>query len=291
MLKGGLLVRSFSRAYTIPRLESLSQSNGLPGLLSPEGLKNAWFDRAELFVKKLNVLTAQTDQLPLETIIHDSAKSLTKREIWNYASLLYNLKFSMSGLHECSSLLPTKATRKDLLKTPELSLKYENEPLSTGNETLHQALIQSFGSIIEFRSLLLNSNKAISGDGFTWLVARKVKGLEISNSIHFDKLFILNTYNAGSPFNANKVGYMKQMESKIDGTKSTDSYKSAGDSLVYRDISYIPLLAIDSSPKVWLHDYGVFGKDKYLERVWEGINWDIVQSRLPIKYEDTLFRI
>ena len=61
-------------------------------------------------------------------------------------------------------------------------------------------------------------------------------------------------------------------------TKSEESVDSA----VYSNVRYFPLLAIDASPKAWLHDYGVFGKQKYLDRVWESIEWKLVENRLPI---------
>jgi Fe-Mn family superoxide dismutase len=43
----------------------------------------------------------------------------------------------------------------------------------------------------------------------------------------------------------------------------------------------IPLLAIDASPRNYLIDYGVFGKQAYLENVWECIDWEVVSRRLP----------
>ena len=55
--------------------------------------------------------------------------------------------------------------------------------------------------------------------------------------------------------------------------------------IAFNDTTYVPLLAIDASPKFWLYDYGVFGKKEYLNRVWDSINWSVVESRLPQKYE------
>ncbi|CDO96371.1 unnamed protein product [Kluyveromyces dobzhanskii CBS 2104] len=284
MLRSAVLKKTLLRSYIVPSFEHLSKDRGLSGLFSKEGLQSAWFDRAEHYTERLNSYTANTDEKPLETILHENANISSKKQIFNYASLLYNLKFSMSSLQGSSQPISTeKADRSELLKTPELTLSYENEPLSTGNERLHQALVQSFGSIVEFRSLLLNSNSAISGDGYTWLVARQFKTADPS-AIKFDQLFIVNTYNAGSPFNSNKAGSFKHLEEstkkKIDGYKA-DKLETTVDALVYSGTKYFPLLAIDASPKAWLPDYGVFGKQQYLDRVWESIEWKVVENRLP----------
>lgn len=296
--------RQFVRSYIAPVLEHLSQEAPLPGLFSPQGLNNAWFERAQLYTNKLNKFTNNAEELPLETLIYENAQSSVKRHIVNYASLLFNLRFALSSLRGCNKDLPNvnEINSKELLATPQLSLKYANEPLETGNKILHNALTSSFGSIVEFRSLFLNSNLAISGDGFTWLVARRHtmndSDSQSSSKVEYDKLFILNTYNAGTPFNFNKSGHMdslhlqysKNLETVSENESVDDSHSLQSKSIeeakqteAHKKVSYIPLLAIDASPKAWLHDYGVFGKQKYLDRVWESIEWNVVESRLPDK--------
>ncbi|SCW01232.1 LAFE_0D08020g1_1 [Lachancea fermentati] len=293
--------KSFTRTYLAPKLEHLTKGKGLPGLFSANGLQTAWFDRADFYTENLNRFVSQTEEKPLETIVFENAKSAAKRDIFNYASLLYNLRFSMSSLHGCNKGLPTeKPDAGAPLATPALDLKFQNEPLETGNEKLHAALISSFGSIVEFRSLLLNSNLAISGDGYTWLVARKHTTLHrdshLAGMVEFDNLFVLNTYNSGSPFNFNKVRYMEDLKKQLakkqppieeeedeESPFQIKSIEEARQTESYKDTTYVPLLAIDASPKAWLQDYGVFGKQDYLERVWESIEWNIVEQRLPPK--------
>lgn len=292
MLRNTLVRKEFLRTYIVPSLEHLEKGKDLAGLFSSEGLERAWFNRAELYTKKLNSLTSNTEEKGLESIVRENAKFSSKRQIFNYASLMYNLKFSMSTLRGGALPLPSsKPGPETLLGTPDLSLNYQNEPLSNGSEKLHQALVKSFGSIVEFRTLLLLSNLSMSGDGYTWLVARQFKTADPA-VVKYDELFILNTYNAGSPFNSNRAGYMKQMEEtlKKDSAEasSKDKLDESVDSALYADVNYIPLLAIDASPKSWLHDYGVFGKRQYLDRVWESIEWKIVENRLPT-YESKTF--
>lgn len=298
----GTIIRHFNRSYITPSLDHLAKESPLPGLFSSKGLQNAWFDRADHYTNRLNKFTNQSEEIPLETLIYENAQSGVKRHIVNYASLLFNLRFALSCLRGCSQplLKSQEIDSSELLKTPDMSLKYANEPITSGNTNLHNALVSSFGSIVEFRSLLLNSNLAISGDGFTWLVARRSSTSDVesqpSEKVVFDKLFILNTYNAGTPFNFNKSGHMddlklqysrstKKLEPIVEETSSgfsmSKSIEEAKQTEAYKKTSYIPLLAIDASPKAWLHDYGIFGKQKYLDRVWESIEWNVVESRLP----------
>lgn len=42
-----------------------------------------------------------------------------------------------------------------------------------------------------------------------------------------------------------------------------------------------PLLALKVWEHAWVEDFGVDGKEKYLEALWEKINWDVVSSRAP----------
>ena len=321
--------QQYTRSIRTRSLEHLQRDAPLDGLLSTRGLKTAWFDRMEMYTRRLNECTGMNEelqQMSLESLILQNGRSASRRDILTYASLLYNLEFAMSCLRKptlsssisasASPGLPVegKPGREALLQTPDLSITFTNEPISSGCKNLQQELQNSFGSIVEFRTLLLNSNMAISGDGFTWLLARKFKNsfntdnVTTGDEVLFDKLFVLNTYNAGSPFNSDRVGVMtnlrKQYLARRDQAQAQDQGNSTGVDSTGRvplqqdgvptmeaakltaydqDTTYIPLLAIDASPKVWLHDYGVFGKQMYLDRVWESINWPLVESRLPKK--------
>ncbi|CAI4058958.1 mitochondrial 37S ribosomal protein mS43 SKDI_04G5570 [Saccharomyces kudriavzevii IFO 1802] len=305
---GCRVIRKYSTRHA---LEHLKEGVALKGLFSVDGLQKAWFDRVKHLDGKLNDSTNEAQQKPLEALIHENSKSASKKHIVNYASSLYNLRFSMSSLQGCARTPPEEHAKpgpEALLQTPDFNRTMSNEPSTTGNERLQEALFSSFGSLMEFRALLLNSNLAISGDGFTWLVARRQLDKRThhndmpSRDVEYDKLFVMNTYNAGTPFNFSTSGIMNELNNQYtnlekqrakEAGKSEDSEmtaKHAKAKFVYetqqkgfsgKEVSYVPLLAIDASPKAWLTDYGVFGKQKYLERVWDSIEWKIVESRLP----------
>lgn len=314
MGRSRILNISGRRWYQRPQLQHLAGAEAgnvpLAGVFSVKGLQNAWFERANYYASQLNKFTQGTQETTLENIIYEDSRSYIKRHVTNYASLLYNLEFAMQSLHGNGDegCMPEKHLGRDtLLATPDILSEIKNEPRTTGNLELQQLLENSFGSIAEFKTLLLNSALAISGEGFTWLVARKVKQSEIDmisssgeNKILFDKLFVLNTYNAGTPFNFNRANIMtnlrKTHENKTKETtkakeeenlseadefkKSLKEIRRLKNEAVEEDLAYIPLLAIDASPKAWLHDYGVFGKQKYLENVWNATEWRVVESRL-----------
>lgn len=304
---GTLSSKQLTRGLRTHALAHLKRDAPLEGLMSVQGLREAWFDRSDDYVSRLNQLTknnTELQEMSPEQLVTTHAKSNNKKDMVTYASLLYNLEFAMSSLQSSTKKIPGLKERpgsEALLKTPDATISFTNEPEVSGNNVLQQELISSFRSLVEFRTLLLNSNLAISGDGFTWLLARKYKnafgnsGDSMSATIgadtQFDKLFVMNTYNAGSPFNFDRSGLMDQLKKEhLQSQTETQTIDNESTLLEYarqtayvNDTVYIPLLAIDASPKAWLTDYGVFGKQEYLDRVWESIDWRVVQQRLPKK--------
>lgn len=323
--KVGLLRhRSISiRSISTRSLDKCSREKPIPGLFSVQGWQNGCFDRADYYSAQLTSTIKGNEVLQnksLEELIYECGMSSSKRNIGNYASLLYNLDFAVSSLKGCQMDLPeNKPTRDVLLENPDLSLNFNNEPNVTGNTQLQDAIETSFGSMVQFRTLLLNSNLSISGDGFTWLVARiykpKIQSMstQVTGEIKFDELFVFNTYNAGSPFTMNKSNIMNNLEKEykrlenernskedesVTPSKSNTNNNNTPSSyyneilsydevknIAINDTTYVPLFAIDASPKMWLHDYGVFGKKEYLNRIWNSIDWNVVENRLPQKYE------
>lgn len=325
--------RTVSRSVTTRSLKYKSNENPIQGLVSLKGWQNGCIARIDYYSKMLNDSIKGNELLQnksIEELITNCGMSSSKRNIANYASLLYNLEFSISSLKgfnknnndnnnngnnsDDTPLLQKKPTRHSLLETPNLSLDFNNEPKVTGNNLLQDAIESSFGSMVQFRTLLLNSNLAISGDGFTWLVARIYKpkiqtmNTQVIGDIKYDKLFVFNTYNAGSPFIMNKSNVMNNLEKEYkrlerekkqnnDPNLQTNVSNPASSyyneiltaeeikKIAFNDTTYVPLLSIDASPKFWLHDYGVFGKKEYLKKIWDSIDWSIVESRLPQKYE------
>lgn len=294
--------------YTTPQIPHIDRlrSSGIPGLLSAEGLDNAYYRRAEVYCYGLNKEISKSGLAAhdLDVIIKEYSKSPSKINLYNSASLLNNIEFAISSLggvrDEVS--LPPKATSQSLLENPDISTEVINSP---PEGDFQDWIKHSFGSVLEFKTLLLNSANAINGDGFTWLVARKPKrSLYLDDSQQkneYDGLFVLNTYNAGNPNNSLRFGQITEITKKLQDLKnkthsgsrvSTSSILpllEAKEVAMFDDIEYKPILAIDASPKAWLHDYGVYGKKQYLEQTWKALDWDIILRRVPTRAENQAY--
>lgn len=299
--------------YTTPQIPHIDRlkNSGIPGLLSAEGLDNAYYRRAELYCYGLNkeITKSGLAAHDLEVIIREYSKSPSKINLYNNASLLNNIEFSISSLGGVrdEESIPNKVGTKSLLENPDINNTVINSP---PEGEFKDWINYSFGSILEFKTLLLNSANAINGDGFTWLVARKPKRSlyldDYQPRDEYDGLFVLNTYNAGNPNNSIRFGQITEIKKKLQELKNKSNNSSdsnnfkistssilplldAKDSAMVDDIEYKPILAIDASPKVWLHDYGIYGKKKYLEQTWKALDWDIILRRVPARTENQAY--
>lgn len=287
--------------YAIPEIASLSKfkENGIPGLLSAKGLDNAYYSRVGNHVNQLNeelTKLSMNGNAALDVLVQESATNPRTLRVFNNASLIQNISFAMATVGEVREENPNKGIfkpdSKAFLKTPDLSLDVPNPPAL--GKALDTKLKQDFGSLIELKTLLIQSANAINGDGFTWLVARDNSYFKEEKNTALktaSQLYIVNTYNSGSPTNFDRVGQLDDLRHKYNRKNNIEEPLSESTSAIpdfdevefsrFQNIKYFPLLAIDASPKVWLHDYGVFGKRQYLEQAWKSIDWDIVEKRLP----------
>lgn len=174
---------------------------------------------------------------------------------FNIASMAYNNHFFFRGIH----------TNPNVTSTPssDLVTKINND----------------FGSMDTLRETFLATADAMFGPGFVWLVQ--------TNSPR-KPLQILTTYIAGSPLS----GAHYRRQSHDLNTQNADSYEglnAAGafgaaakqpkrDQKPLGGVDVVPLLCVNTWEHVWLHDYGVKGKMRFLESWWDRINWDVVQE-------------
>lgn len=288
--------QAVAQHYGVPVFPALEtfQQRGIPGLLSQEAFQQAYVARTTLLASKLNTAIARHSIQPAElgALVSQNASSASKKDIFNNASLLRNTSFAMSSLGEArgeQTTIPMRATAKNLLQTPSSSLNVDNQPPLDDQKHFHAALMQSFGSLVELKTLLLESAYAINGDGFTWLVAvvkTKNSAAAAAAEPTYESLAVLNTYNAGIPENKDRscqlIRFATENEPRQMVKNIHQSIADAQKNESNFSAEYIPLLCIDASPKVWLHDYGVFGKRQYLEQAWRSIDWDVVLQRLPL---------
>lgn len=302
---------------TVPLLETLRSTNqNFDGLYSNKSVEELWFQRGQEIVKKLNAhLEENKVANPPADLAQLIALTFNKPHlegVCSQASLLLNLQFCLESLkpNEENVSRVKKGTEADLLQTPTIATKFTNEPKE---EALVEWIQDSFGSIAEFRTLLLNSARSIKGDGVTWLVAQATYSestlRNANGELSFNKLAVVNTYNAGIVDDSIRSGQVSKLkaqkkanekkdegENEIDGeeqqklAKSTvlGSVEEAEEALLYTDKKLVPLLAIDGSMRSYLRDYGVFGKQQYLDNVWDCIDWTVVAKRMPRRFKPSV---
>ncbi|ODV78510.1 Mn-superoxide dismutase [Suhomyces tanzawaensis NRRL Y-17324] len=291
---------------TISTLETVkSTQQDFKGLFSSETVNELWFKRGQQLVEGLNQsleqASASSSESQSNNLLDIIAQTIQKPEhygIYSYGSLLYNLQFFLESLKENSAEVKlSQSEPKDLLKTGNTT--FGNIP---ADENLKSWLIDSFGSIEEFRNLLLNSAKAIKGDGLVWLVAESNLSQNIlkqSPSITepgttkdpvYNNLAIVNTYNAGVVDDSLRSGQVNRLKLQKEANLQLEidrltlgTAEEAEFNTLYNDKKLLPVLAIDGSMRNYLLDYGVYGKQQYLENVWECIDWDVVSKRLPVR--------
>lgn len=209
-------------SYNLPTIRLLdsfkSESGGLPGLYSAKTIEELWYTRGQSLVDNLNsqVEKNKVENAPanLDELIRVSYSKPDLQDLFSSASLLHNLQFYLESLKANTDRSYCKSDISALLETPSTSVKISNEP---SNVALAEWIVDTFGSMAEFKTLLLNSASSIRGDGTTWLVAQATYSQSAmrdgSNSgVTFDSLAIMNTYNAGIVDDSIKSGQLSKMK-------------------------------------------------------------------------------
>lgn len=338
--KYDLFARSVS--YTLPIIPNLESAKvgeqSFHGLYSNNSVNELWFKRGQHLIDGLNrsLQEHQIENPPsdLNELITLTFNKPDLSGIYSHASLLHNLQFTFESLKPNENKQIVKSTESALLQTPNVFEEVSNAPTDAN---LNQWIIDSFGSLVEFRTLLLNSAKGIKGDGITWLVARASRSENgflnhNSSDLTYKTLSVMNTYNAGIVDDAIRSGqiekFKQQKAAKIEALRRKQQEKElisnsesstpsdevepeivnetstefagipknlilgtieeAEFATLYSDCKLLPLLAIDASMRNYLLDYGIYGKQEYLNNFWDCIDWDVVAKRLPPRFKATV---
>lgn len=308
----------------VPLLDNLRASGAdFAGLYSNHAVNDLWFTRGQSIVNRLNshleenkVRNPPADLGELITLTFNKPEL---HAVYAHASLLHNLHFCMESLKPGPGTVAT-APAAAVLRTPSTATRFANEPR---DDALAEWIRDLFGSVAELRTLLLNSAHAVKGDGVTWLVAQATYSEAALRAptpadVSFHKLAVMNTYNAGIVDDAIRLGQVAKLKQQkaaranalqrkrdaapadaaADAAADTSADASADlvlgtveeaeEALLYSDRKLVPLLAIDASMRAYLRDYGVFGKQQYLDNVWQCIDWDIVAKRAPRRFKPSV---
>lgn len=302
----------------LPQIDRLNAfkaaSSGVPGLFSQKVLDDVWFQQLDTNLVHLkDAIVQSTSSNYLDCFDSSNSSSIDKnldssnKIINQYRDLLqkisnkfdddesylfdltasiYNLFYFLSSLKSNPANSLAKPDASVLLQSPQ-----ELTSNTPSNEVFVSLINKSFGSMDEFLTLLSDSANSIKGNGYTWLIYK-----HIENSVTFSKLghlSILNTYNNGLPhtFTSNRVSSGRDFENKkLNKNYESEKFSSNriptmddADALNSLNFTFTPLLAIGSNPSFYLRDYGVYGKQQYINNVINCIDWEIVNDRIPSK--------
>ncbi|CAG8141357.1 unnamed protein product [Penicillium salamii] len=248
---------AFSRFQTrslhrIPQLQhdAFYKENGVPEFLSPEAFDFAWTQYQTVLVDKLNLLTQDTvdaDSKPGELLVKYSRRP-EMASVFNYASMAHNNHFFFNCVSPTATTIPEKFS-KDIIDT--------------------------CSSVESLKMDFLATASSMFGPGFVWLA----KNLEREGMMH-----IFATYSAGSPYPAahsrrQPVDMSTHTPDAPLGNTIAGSMGAHAEnqkSLAPGALDLQPILCVNTWEHAWMMDYGIAGKDEYLERWWDRINWDVV---------------
>ncbi|KXG45482.1 uncharacterized protein PGRI_040310 [Penicillium griseofulvum] len=264
---------AFSRFQTraihrIPQLQhdTYYKENGIPEFMSPEAFDFSWTQYQTLLVNKLNLLTQGEPDTPtlwndtlveFDTVDADAkpgellvkySKRPEMASVFNYASMAHNNHFFFNCLSPTATTIPEKFA-KDIVDT--------------------------CSSVESLKMDFLATASSMFGPGFVWLA----KNLEREGMMH-----IFCTYSAGSPYPAahsrrqpvDMATHTPETQLGNQFAGSMGAHAQNQKSLAPGAVDVQPILCVNTWEHAWMMDYGIAGKDEYLERWWDRVNWDVV---------------
>jgi Fe-Mn family superoxide dismutase len=165
---------------------------------------------------------------------------------------------------------------------------------------------EDFGSVEILRSEMLAMAYSMFGPGFVWLVRTEQKG-DTSSIFSQRKFRLMCTYLAGSPLagahnraqpldmntqnvaEAQAAGGLQGL-SEQERSRQTNVQNSAGTMGAYAPrkegvektsfggVHIVPVLGVNTWQHAWLPDHGVGGKMTFLQKWWDLIDWNMVDS-------------
>ncbi|EGW31057.1 uncharacterized protein SPAPADRAFT_142825 [Spathaspora passalidarum NRRL Y-27907] len=236
--------------HRVPKLEQHHQwsQEGISGVYSPEQFKMAWTDYQHYLLTNLTLLTngtAYENKHPYQIILQ-SAKNTTDQHIFHYASQAHN-----------NHLFFQQLTSKDQAQ--------ETRP----SKFLMQRLVQQdIADVATLRSKIVELGSSTFGQGWLFLVEYPDKQIKL-----------MRTNNDGTPYY-----YGKSQVLDLNGGVDETSYKFV-ENLKQRAANgereyTLPLLSINLWDHAYIRDYGVNGREKYLENVFDCIDWNVINKRL-----------
>jgi Fe-Mn family superoxide dismutase len=239
----------FARAlHTVPLLNgsaSTALSTPLGPLLSPQGLAIAWTQTQQNLTNELNTLTAGTadeSRFPLAITLMSQRDSRRQR-VHNVASQAFNNHFFFQQFSQ--------------------QQQQQQQQNSQPSRTLLERINAQYGSLGALKAEILRRADDVVGQGWVFVVEDANKQL---------KVVALN--NSGSPFTN------VQLNLDLNGPISETDFNE----LLLRESpeeNYnVPLIAFNLWDYAYLEDYGIKGRQQFVEKTWDTLDWSVINKRV-----------
>ncbi|KAG5517846.1 hypothetical protein PMAC_000300 [Pneumocystis sp. 'macacae'] len=217
------------------------EKDGFPPLFSSKGLEIAYFHKQKYHLDELNRFIKGTVYEDIGDV-----ESIAHQSAYNAShSYIYNHASQAFNNHFFF-----------------LGLKTIKEQVELRSDFLEH-IISSFGDFLSFKELFIHTALAMFGSGWIWLV----------HDLAEQKLRIFPTFNAGQPYHERRSVAQGLSIGQPAFQAPVNIHEKHTETLL------VPLLTVNCWEYAWIHDYGVFGKETYLRRWFDCINWEIVVER------------
>lgn len=233
--------------HTVPKLahQAEYESQGIPGLYSPSGFQDVWTQYQQVLVNSLSRMTADTEhetRTPFGVMLN-TARDRLQAGTFNVASQAHNNHLFVQALRP-----------------------------SAGNETrpsvaLDRVIVRDFGSLEALKQEVFTLAQESVGNGWLFVVEAADKHLYLQFSNGAGTPYFVGRqqlYNLNTPMSA-------EIEETLDEVRASLDAKE--------HIYNMPLLCINLWENAYITDFGIDGKQKYLESVWNSLNWDVISAR------------
>ena len=224
-----------------------------------------------MIIQKLNELTAgeEYENQEPKSLLMRFARDPMAASLFNHASMAFNNHFFFQTL----STSPLQIDARPQLK---------------------ESLEKTFGSIDTLRTTMLDTAAAMFGPGFVWLVWMRNRHSHIDQG----QWRILSTYLAGTPFPEAGFRYQGVDMNTSNPTSASDYMRSepvnsAGAfgatsahgkeqaAIPPGGTTLTPVLCVNTWEHVYIYDFGLPGKRKFLSDWWAAVDWGRVAQLTP----------
>lgn len=245
-----------------------------------EGWQRGLLERLNAEVKKSDLETSSL----VDTIIATSQKT-DRIMAFNYASLALNNAFFLSNLRS-----PAGASQDPS------DTAYLDSPPPSVPQALGHRIEQQWGSITAFKSAFSAAALGMSSSGYLWLVFDDItQSLAIVPTFGAGTVLIQQRLQKG-PRELERLAAIEQkteaQSGSSEGAAAQSMYSPSAPSAPpltgvpgfarkpdESGQKLSPLLCLSVYEHAWLPDWGIWGKETYLTRFWECVDWTNVAAR------------